>query len=302
MTKEKQTKRLIVISGLSGSGKTIALHALEDFGYYCIDNMPASLLRALLDDLTQSGKTTSHHIAVGVDARNRHEDLQALPKLLTEIRSAGIQTDLIFLQAEEAVLLKRYSETRRKHPLANAALELRSAIQQERELLGPIINAADLIIDSSRTSIYELADAIKVRVNRRQKKELSILLQSFGFKHGIPADADFVFDLRCLPNPYWDPTLRALTGLDIEVVNFLEAQKNFNTMYEDIMVFLKRWIPEYLISNRSYLTIALGCTGGQHRSVCMTEKLAAELKNLNELVHTRHNELAHHASDNSDKN
>ncbi len=180
-------------------------------------------------------------------------------------------------------------------------MELRSAIQQERELLGPIINAADLIVDSSRTSIYELADAIKFRVNRRQQKELSILLQSFGFKHGIPADADFVFDLRCLPNPYWDPTLRPLTGLDIEVVNFLEAQKNFNTMYEDIMVFLKRWIPEYLISNRSYLTIALGCTGGQHRSVCMTEKLAAELTNLNELVHTRHNELGHHVSDYSDK-
>lgn len=284
--------RLIIISGLSGSGKTIALHALEDLGYYCIDNMPAGLLRALLDEITKSGDNKASRIAVGVDARNRPDDLEALPGLVDEIQASGTHTDLLFLQADDNVLLKRYSETRRRHPLADVASELRAAIQHERELLGPIINAADLIIDSSRTSVYELADAIQQRVDRRRTNELSILLQSFGFKHGIPADADFVFDLRCLPNPYWNAELRSLNGLDEEVATFLDSQSAFVQMYEDILKFLTSWIPEYVNVNRSYLTVALGCTGGQHRSVRMTEKLAAALGEMHDPLHTRHNELA----------
>lgn len=284
--------RLIIISGLSGSGKTIALHALEDLGYYCIDNMPAGLLRALLDEIAKPGDQAENRIAVGVDARNRRDDLEALPELVGNIRESGTRTDLLFLQADDDVLLKRYSETRRRHPLAGVSSELRAAIQHERELLGPVINAADLVIDSSRTSVYELADIIQQRVDRRQANNLSLLLESFGFKHGIPADADFVFDLRCLPNPYWNAELRSLNGLDREVATFLDSQAAFEHMYEDILSFLKRWIPEYVSGNRSYLTVALGCTGGQHRSVRMTEKLAAALGEMHDPVHTRHNELA----------
>lgn len=283
--------RLIIISGLSGSGKSIALHALEDLGYYCIDNMPAGLLRSLLDEIAAPGDNPADRIAVGVDARNRREDLEALPGMIKELQQSGITVDLLFLQADDDILLKRYSETRRRHPLADVATELRAAILHERELLGPVINAADLVIDSSRTSVYELADIIQGRVDRRRTSELSILLESFGFKHGIPADADFVFDLRCLPNPYWNAELRGLTGLDTEVAEFLDAEPAFQQMYEDILAFLTRWIPEYASVNRSYLTVALGCTGGQHRSVRMTEKLAAALKGKHDPLHTRHNEL-----------
>ena len=286
--------RLIIVSGLSGSGKSVALHALEDLGYYCIDNMPAGLLRSLLDEVTKPGDDSANRIAVGVDARNRREDLESLPDLIADLGRSGTQTDLIFLQADDNILLKRYSETRRRHPLADIETELQAAIARERKLLGPVINAADLVIDTSRTSVYELADAIRDRVDRRQSKELSILVQSFGFKHGIPADADFVFDLRCLPNPYWNPELRSLNGLDSEVAEFLDAQPGFVQMYEDILGFLLRWIPEYVSVNRSYLTVALGCTGGQHRSVHMTNKLARTLKEAHDPVKTRHNELSNH--------
>jgi UPF0042 nucleotide-binding protein len=283
--------RLIIISGLSGSGKSIALHALEDLGYYCIDNIPAGLLRSLLEEVTRPGENAADSIAVGVDARNRREDLEALPGVVAEIKASGFNVDLLFLQADDEILLKRYSETRRRHPLADVATELRAAILHERELLGPVINAADLVIDSTRTSVYELADVIRERVDRRRARELSILIESFGFKHGIPADADFVFDLRCLPNPYWNVELRSLNGLDAPVEEFLDAQPAFEQMYQDILAFLDRWIPEYVSVNRSYLTVACGCTGGQHRSVRMTEKLAAALQDKHAPVLTRHNEL-----------
>jgi UPF0042 nucleotide-binding protein len=284
--------RLIVISGLSGSGKSIALHALEDLGYYCIDNIPAGLLSSLLDEVTKPGDNAADRIAVGVDARNRREDLEALPGVITDIKASGINVDVMFLQADDEILLKRYSETRRRHPLSDVATELRAAISHERELLGPVINAADLIIDTTRTSVYELADIIRERVDRRRKNQLSILIESFGFKHGIPADADFVFDLRCLPNPYWNAELRSLNGLDLAVAEFLDQQPAFEQMFNDILSFLERWIPEYQQVNRSYLTVACGCTGGQHRSVRMTEKLAAALKGIDAPIHTRHNELA----------
>ncbi len=284
-------KRLIIVSGLSGSGKSVALHVLEDLGYYCIDNMPAALLKSLLDEVTQPGEKRATRVAVGVDARNRLHDIEALPGLIAELRSANVQTDLLFLQADDDILLKRYSETRRRHPLANQGTELRAAIFSERELLGPIINAADLIIDTSRTSIYDLAEEIRERVDRRKINMLSVLIESFGFKHGIPSDADFVFDLRCLPNPYWNADLRGLTGRDTEVGEFLDAEPDFTQMYEDILAFLKRWIPKYLSFDRSYLTVALGRPGGQHRYVYMTKKLAAGLKETHDPVHKLHNEL-----------
>lgn len=285
------SKRLIVVSGMSGSGKSVALHALEDLGYYCIDNLPVALLKSLLAEISQTDEQGATRIAVGVDARNRPHDLEALPGLIAELQDSEVQTDILFLQASDDILLKRYRETRRRHPLAIRGTELRRAIANERDLLGQVINAADLIIDTSRTSVYELAEVIRQRVDRRQVNMLSVLIESFGFKHGIPADADFVFDLRCLPNPYWNPDLRRLTGCDREVAEFLDAQPDFTRMYDDILAFLKSWIPKYLSFDRSYLTVALGCTGGLHRSVYMTEKLAAALGETHEPVHKIHNEL-----------
>lgn len=286
--------RLIVISGLSGSGKSVALHVLEDLGYYCIDNIPAALLQSAVHEVHSGDGAAAELVAVGVDARNRPRDLEALPGLIADLRSQGIRTDVIFLHASDEVLLQRYSESRRRHPLATHGAELRTAIDAEREILSRIIDAADLIIDTSRTSIYELADTIRERVDRRKSESLSVLIESFGFKHRIPADADFVFDTRCLPNPYWSIALRSLTGLDQEVIDFLDAEDDFNAMYADIVGFLNRWIPRFENAHRGYLTIAIGCTGGQHRSVRMAERIAAELRNNHASVLTRHNNLADH--------
>jgi UPF0042 nucleotide-binding protein len=287
--------RLIIVSGLSGSGKSVALHVLEDLGYNCIDNLPASLVQSVIDEYTGSGEESMQLLAVGIDARNRSQDIDSLPKLIANLREQGIQTEIVFLQASDNVLLQRFSETRRRHPLASHGAEIRSAIAKEREVLSEVINAADLVIDTSRTSIYELADTIRERIDRRKQNTLSVLIESFGFKNGIPADADFVFDLRCLPNPYWTIELRGLTGQDEEVMRFLDAQENFTAMYDDIRRFLQRWIPEYQSFSRGYLTVAVGCTGGQHRSVYMTEKLAAALREQHDPVLARHNDL-HRAS------
>lgn len=286
-----QQKRLIIVSGLSGSGKTVALHVLEDLGYYCIDNLPAALLKRAVEEVTTGKGKKYPLVAVGIDARNRRSDLEALPSLIFEFREQDIMTDVLFLLADDEVLLKRYSESRRRHPLSERGSALRSAIDAEREMLTELINAADLIIDTSQTSIYELADTIRERVNRRKVQTLSVLIQSFGFKHGIPADADFVFDLRCLPNPYWTIELRGLNGLDKEVSDFLDGHDKFVAMYDDILGFLERWIPEYRDANRGYLTVAIGCTGGQHRSVYMVEKLSNALKGGQEPISARHNQL-----------
>jgi UPF0042 nucleotide-binding protein len=284
--------RLIIVSGLSGSGKTVALHVLEDIGYYCIDNMPAALLKSVVEEVTTGSDQPTKLLAVGVDARNRRQDLEALPQLIDELRAQNIRTDVVFLQASDDVLLKRFSETRRRHPLTEHGAALRAAIHAERDMLAQVINAADLVIDTSRTSVYELAEAIRERVDRRKEHTLSVLIESFGFKNGIPADADFVFDVRCLPNPYWDLKLRGLTGLNDEVRNFLDEQETVVAMYADILAFLTRWIPEYDNMHRGYLTVAIGCTGGQHRSVYMVEKLGAALGQAHDSVLTRHNELA----------
>ncbi|HNP36989.1 MAG TPA: RNase adapter RapZ [Woeseiaceae bacterium] len=284
-------KRLIIVSGLSGSGKSVALHVLEDLGYYCIDNLPAALLQSAVAEVTASDEKSSALIAVGIDARNRRRNLEALPAIVSQFRDQSILTDVLFLQADDEILLKRYSESRRRHPLAVQGSELRSAIETERQVLAEVINTADLIIDTSRTSVYELSDILRDRVDRRTPDSMSVLIESFGFKHGIPADADFVFDLRSLPNPYWTVELRGLTGLDREVSEFLESQQSFVAMHDDILGFLERWLPTYREAHRGYLTIALGCTGGQHRSVYMVEKLAASLQDGGQVVSTRHNEL-----------
>ncbi|MAF84018.1 MAG: RNase adapter RapZ [Gammaproteobacteria bacterium] len=283
--------RLIIVSGLSGSGKSVALNLLEDLNFYCIDNVPAALLDTVITELVASADSIYDNLAVGVDARNRSADLQSLPDLVRDLRNRGILCEVIFLYAEDDILLKRYSETRRKHPLSDEELSLADAIALERELLGPIIDGAALVLDTTRTNVYELGDIIRDRVGQREAPELSILIESFGFKHGLPSDADFVFDLRCLPNPYWETQLRKLTGKDRPIIEFLDGIQSVQNMYADILAFLEKWIPEYISFNRNYLTVALGCTGGQHRSVYLTEKLAAELKQKFTHVLTRHNEL-----------
>ncbi len=286
--------RLIIVSGLSGSGKSVALHVLEDLGYYCVDNLPAALLNSVVEEVRSGGAQAEQLLAVGVDARNQRNDLESLPELISDLDRRGVQTDMLFLQASDDVILKRYSETRRRHPLAEHGTALLAAVAKERAMLADVADFADLIIDTSRTSIYELADAIRERIVQRNADTLSVLIESFGFKNGIPADADFVFDLRCLPNPYWTMELRGLTGKDEEVRTFLGEQPTVNAMYDDILAFLRRWIPEYDDLHRSYLTVALGCTGGQHRSVYMADKLAEALREAHDPVLTRHNELGSH--------
>ncbi|MEZ5566243.1 MAG: RNase adapter RapZ, partial [Gammaproteobacteria bacterium] len=255
--------RLVIVSGLSGSGKTVALHHFEDLGFYCIDNVPAALLATIVVELTATQDPLYSNLAIGIDARNRAADLARLPEFVRDVRARGLQCEVIFLHADDNVLLKRYSETRRKHPLAAAGLSLREAIDRERQLLDPIIASAELVLDTTRTSIYDLRDIIRRRVGAHDQPGLSILIESFGYKHGIPADADFVFDLRCLPNPYWDPALRSQSGKDEKVIQFLDASNSVQRMYDDILEFLDNWIPEYIDFHRNYLTVAIGCTGGQ---------------------------------------
>ena len=283
--------RLIIVSGLSGSGKSVALDALEDIGFYCIDNVPAALLGGLIDQTIAARDALYDNIAVGVDARNRAADLESLPGLLRSLKDQGIRYEIVFLHAENQVLLKRYRETRRRHPLRKVDMSLQDAIEHERELLGPITYSADLVVDTTASSIYELRSLLRQRLGDRDADELSIQLESFGFKHGVPYDADFVFDVRCLPNPYWDIELRPLNGMDAGVIAFLEAHEITRTLHDDILNFLRTRIPEYLEHNRNYLTIAIGCTGGQHRSVYLTEKIAHALRQEYEDVLVRHNEL-----------
>ena len=292
MADNERDKRLIVVSGMSGAGKSVALHTLEDLGYYCIDNLPANFLKAVVDDILADDSDRARLVAVGIDARNRRDDLLALPGVVHEVREREIATDLLFFQASEDVLLQRFRETRRRHPLADEHTELRQALARERDLLAEIASAANLTIDTSNTSIYELADTIRQRVGRRGREKLSVLIESFGFKHGIPGDADFVFDLRALPNPYWTVKLRGLTGLDPEVIEFLDNAGIVEEMHADIVAFLKRWIPRWKESDRGYMTIAIGCTGGQHRSVYMTERVARSLREVHDPVDVLHSALS----------
>ena len=283
--------RLVIISGLSGSGKSVALHVLEDLGFYCIDNIPVALLRSFVDEILPRKDAAFENVGVGLDARNRPADVAQIPALVQKLRADGLACEIIFLQAEDKVLLSRFTDTRRRHPLANEQTSLNEAIKKERELLGPVINTAELIIDTTGMTVYELREQIRDRIGERAPGALSILVESFGYKHGLPANADFVFDVRCLPNPYWEPTLRPLSGKDDAVKAFLDGQPLVQQMIDEIVAFLERWIPRYQDFQRSYLTVAIGCTGGQHRSVYMAEAVAQRLERLHGPVRTQHHEL-----------
>lgn len=284
---------LLIVSGLSGAGKTVALRTLEDLGYYCIDNLPLFLLRELALGLRRTRLGASgearHGAAVGIDARNQPDFLADLPRLTDELRGQGIDCRVIFLHADTQTLIKRFSETRRKHPLTGGGLSLAEAIERECELLEPMGRIAEIRIDTTHTNVHELRDLTRERLGGAV--QASVLLQSFGFKNGVPEGVDFVFDVRCLPNPHWQEALRLLTGRDAPVIEFLARAPEVGEMCADLQGFLDRWIPRFETDGRSYLTIAVGCTGGKHRSVYLVEALSRHLSANGHRVLVRHREL-----------
>lgn len=283
--------KLILVTGLSGSGKSVALHTLEDLDYYCIDNLPVCLLRQFADILAQAPLPAFEHTALGIDARNQTDQLQEVPWIVTGLRARAVDCEVLVLEAQTETLIRRFSETRRKHPLTHACRPLAEAIELERDLLEPILSIADLRIDTTHTHIHQLRDLIRERVVGKGGTEVSLQLLSFGYKHGLPRDVDFVFDMRCLSNPHWQAELRPLTGLDAAVIQFLERDGLVGRMRQDLIGFLEQWIPHFEADGRSYLTIALGCTGGQHRSVYMVETLRRHFEAKGRRVLTRHREI-----------
>ena len=283
--------KLTVVSGYSGSGKSTALNVLEDGGYYCIDNLPLNLLK----DFALQGLNSERPVellAVGIDARNLSNDLSSFPQIIEQIRDCGVVCEVVFLETSVHVLQKRFSETRRKHPLSSKDISLLEAVTLEREILAGVRELADIYLDTSNTNVRELSAIINERVVSRSDAELSLLLMSFGFKHGAPSDVDFIFDVRCLPNPHWEPKLRTLTGKDELVAEYLAEQQSVKQMLSDIEGFLTRWLPHFEAENRSYLTVAIGCTGGQHRSVYLAEALAHDIGQTRDKVTVRHRDIA----------
>ncbi len=279
---------LIIVSGRSGSGKTVALRVLEDLGYYCVDNLPVLLWQSLIDNLKQSYPK----VAISIDIRNLPDEPSPIGDI---VRNAGPEVNLlsIFLDAKDEALIRRYSETRRVHPLSQNGVSLAEAIQSETVLLEPISSHADLRVDTSRLSVHELNTLIRSRVTGDKQQQLIMVFESFGFKNGVPNDADYMFDARFLPNPHWQEQLRPLTGLDQPVKDYLAAQPLVTQYIEQISQLLDGWLPHLEANNRAYLTIAIGCTGGQHRSVYVAEKLAEHFSSKRK-VQRRHCTLEHH--------
>ncbi len=276
--------QLIIVTGLSGSGKSIALKALEDSGYYCVDNLPATLLPETAQHLVNAGQA---RIAVSIDTRS--STLEALPEIIYSLRAQGIDVQVLFLESNTETLVKRFSETRRRHPLSSESITLAESIRLEREMLEQLGDLGHRM-DTSDLSPNALRSWVKDFI-ALDHEGLTLLFTSFGFKHGIPLDADYVFDVRCLPNPNYEPLLKPLTGRDQPVVAFLESQPLVQAMYEDIRQFVEKWLPCFMRDNRSYLTVAVGCTGGQHRSVYFTERLSQHFRNMQHKVLVRHREL-----------
>lgn len=276
--------QLIIVTGLSGSGKSIALKALEDSGYYCVDNLPTTLLPETAQHLVNAGQT---RIAVSIDTRS--STLEALPDIILSLRAQGIDVQVLFLESNTETLVKRFSETRRRHPLSSGSITLAESIRLEREMLEQLGDLGHRM-DTSDLSPNALRSWVKDFI-ALDHEGLTLLFTSFGFKHGIPLDADYVFDVRCLPNPNYEPLLKPLTGRDPPVVAFLESQPLAQAMYEDIRQFVEKWLPCFMRDNRSYLTVAVGCTGGQHRSVYFTERLTQHFRNMQHKVLVRHREL-----------
>ncbi len=280
-------KNIVVVSGLSGAGKSVALQSLEDIGYYCIDNMPLTLLPEFSRQL--EGATRNKRAAVSIDSRNL-DFLQVLQGQAEGGKLIDDFAELIFLESTPDVLLRRYSETRRKHPLSDQSTNLMQSIDKEVKLLAPLRKAADYIINTSKLTPHELREKIRQIVGR-SKQGVMLSIESFGFKHGPPRHADFIFDVRCLPNPYWDASIRHLSGLDKRVVDFLEKEPDVHKMCDDIAQFLEKWLPAFDADNRSYLTLAIGCTGGHHRSVYTANRLAERFRQVVPNVQVQHRDL-----------
>lgn len=284
--------KLIIVSGLSGSGKSIALETLEDCGYYCIDNLPVALLDAFVHQSMITNQRLFQKTALGMDARSQSETIGEFPATRKIISTLGISIEVVFLQAEPATLLKRFSETRRKHPLTDQTHSLTEAIELERQLLEPFAREADLVIDTTHSNVHQLRELIHSRVDAKSNRLMSLFFQSFGFKNGIPLDTDFLFDARCLPNPHWEPALRIKTGKDAEVIEYLRLSTDVNKYLQDIITFMDDWVPRFDAENRSYLTVSIGCTGGQHRSVYLIEELGRHFVGSPYNILVRHRELS----------
>jgi UPF0042 nucleotide-binding protein len=286
---DPQEIHLIVLTGMSGGGKTVALRAMEDLEFYCVDNLPSALLPQLVNAVIE-GNSKHRRIAVGVDVRNRGADFAYMPTVLSELAAAGVQVHLVFLDCRDEVLIKRYSETRRRHPLATRGVSLADAIVEERRLLRPLMAIAEKVIDSSELNVHQLRRLVATGY-AQATAGLTLMFQSFAFKHGLPLDADFVFDARCLPNPHWQAHLRPLSGKDAPVREFLDAQPLVSEYFADTARWLDAWLPRFDKDDRSYVTISIGCTGGRHRSVYLVEKLAAYYRSSRDGVLTFHREL-----------
>jgi len=278
---------LIILSGRSGSGKSTALSVLEDSGFYCIDNLPVLLLSSMTACILSQGEGRPTQVAVSIDARNLSGQLERFPELLDELRRQGIDCTVFYLDADDSALQRRFSETRRRHPLTNTARSLADAIAYESQLLASIAERADLRIDTTRLNPYQLRDLLKLRLLGKQQTT-AFLLESFGFKRGQPESADLMFDARCLPNPYWNAELRDYSGA---VIEYLEAQEECMAMYQDILTYLQTWLPKLAQSSRAYVTVSIGCTGGRHRSVWLAEKLSQALKPQLQHIQIRHRDL-----------
>lgn len=290
-TTESKQLHVTIVSGQSGAGKSVALRVLEDLGYYCVDNLPVNLL----DDFVASVRSSKQNVAVSIDIRNLPQDPTEVSTTLQNLKQL-YDVNVLFLDADQSTLLKRYSETRRLHPLSmhKDKLSLEQAIQLEKDLLLNLKEEADLVLDSTNLSLHELSETVRIRVQGRGSKELVMVFESFGFKYGLPNDADYVFDVRFLPNPHWVPELRPLTGLDQPIIDFLSAEPDVLELQASIEGFINKWLPLLEKNNRSYLTVAIGCTGGKHRSVYITQQLGEHFKTLGHQVQIRHTSLEKH--------
>ncbi len=278
--------KLMIVSGRSGAGKSVALRVLEDLGYYCVDNLPLNLLSSFLETV----RGNQQDIAVSVDIRNLPSDPKQIDAILAGLPQE-MDTQVLFLDASNKELIRRYSETRRLHPLSKHRFSLEQAIEEEEHLLSDVKAHADLVLDTSDKSIHDLSETVRSRVLGRTKRELVMVFESFGFKHGLPSDADYVFDVRFLPNPHWQPELKPLTGKDKPVADYLASHSEVHQLTYQIRSFITNWLPMLEKNNRSYLTIAIGCTGGQHRSVYIAEQLAQYFGHDGHQVQIRHRTL-----------
>ncbi|MBT3205147.1 MAG: RNase adapter RapZ [Gammaproteobacteria bacterium] len=282
--------KLVIVSGLSGSGKTIALHTLEDAGYFCVDNLPVCLLSDFVHSMKKNKPALYDLISVAIDARCNIQDIAHFESIITEIKGLDVEVEILFLTSKVEKLLTRFNETRRRHPLSRKGLPLVEAIHLERSVLKNISSNADLTIDTSDLNVHELRNIINNRILQEDSETMAILVQSFGFKHGLPADTDFMFDVRCLPNPHWEGHLRPFSGKDTPVIEYLESFPAVANMEKSILDFMQQWIPCFEKEGRSYMTLSIGCTGGQHRSVYLAQKISAELKKTRSNVSLRHRE------------